>query len=317
MRSMPARYSSRSSTWKWPWTTGSFRAKWKSWYRFAPVEMTRSTKPASIIAWIAPPMPAGAIAPVTVSATVAPESIIRPKRSQPSASRPPLKAPARRYTSTRSSTVMPRRSRIGSTGGRDRYRLRRAFGDGAFGDWAMTAADVSRRGGTGQRRTMMRGRAQGQPDEAAPAPQGAPNDERGFTAGTDLERAGGSGGREGAARVSPRLDAAGRPRRRLERQLDEADLAVVGRFECEIGELRLPVDVQHPLLSEPPDRDHRAGGGVSAGVLAVEADVQRDRPLDRLDDVEEADRGRRARERVAAVRPAGRSDEPLVHEGLQ
>src|SRR6266545_3540577 len=85
---------------------------------------------------------------------------------------------------------MPGRSRIGSTGGRDRYRLRRAFGDGAFGDWAMTAADVSRRGGTGQRRTMMRGRAQGQPDEAAPAPQGAPNDERGFTAGTDLERAG-------------------------------------------------------------------------------------------------------------------------------
>ncbi|HEY6001790.1 MAG TPA: DNA mismatch repair protein MutS [Anaeromyxobacter sp.] len=39
-------------------------------------------------------------------------------------------------------------------------------------------------------------RAKGQPDEAAPAPQGAPKDERGFAAGTHLERAGGPGGRE-------------------------------------------------------------------------------------------------------------------------
>ncbi len=37
-------------------------------------------------------------------------------------------------------------------------------------------------------------RAQGQPDEAAPAPQGAPTTERGSAASTDLERAGGSGG---------------------------------------------------------------------------------------------------------------------------
>ncbi len=72
------------------------------------------------------------MAPVTVSAMVAPESIIRPKRSQPSASRPPLKAPALRYTSTSSSTDIPARSRIGSTGGRDRYFLRRSLGD-----WAM------------------------------------------------------------------------------------------------------------------------------------------------------------------------------------
>jgi L-seryl-tRNA(Ser) seleniumtransferase len=40
------------------------------------------------------------------------------------------------------------------------------------------------------------GRAQGQPNEAAPAPQGAPSIERGFAAGTDLERAGVPGGRE-------------------------------------------------------------------------------------------------------------------------
>ena len=49
-------------------------------------------------------------------------------------------------------------------------------------------------------------RAQGQPDEAAPAPQGAPEDERGSAAGTDLERAGGSGGRKpsgGEASVPP------------------------------------------------------------------------------------------------------------------
>jgi orotate phosphoribosyltransferase len=37
-------------------------------------------------------------------------------------------------------------------------------------------------------------RAQGQPDEAAPAPQGAPTNERGFAASTGLERAGGPGG---------------------------------------------------------------------------------------------------------------------------
>jgi len=41
-----------------------------------------------------------------------------------------------------------------------------------------------------------KGRAQAQPDEAGPDPRGAPNDERGFAASTDLERAGGSGGRE-------------------------------------------------------------------------------------------------------------------------
>ena len=48
--------------------------------------------------WVAakPPIPAGVMAPVTVSAMVAPESIIRPKRSQASASRPPLNAPALR-----------------------------------------------------------------------------------------------------------------------------------------------------------------------------------------------------------------------------
>jgi two-component system, NtrC family, sensor kinase len=37
------------------------------------------------------------------------------------------------------------------------------------------------------------GRAEGRPDEADPAPQGAPNAERGFAAGTDLERAGDRG----------------------------------------------------------------------------------------------------------------------------
>jgi 23S rRNA pseudouridine1911/1915/1917 synthase len=45
--------------------------------------------------------------------------------------------------------------------------------------------------------------AQGQPDEAAPARQRAPEAERGFAATTDLERAGGPGGRSLIA--SPRL----------------------------------------------------------------------------------------------------------------
>jgi fatty-acyl-CoA synthase len=46
-------------------------------------------------------------------------------------------------------------------------------------------------------------RAQGQPDEAAPAPQGAPSDERGSAANTDLERAGGLGGRSLIASPQP------------------------------------------------------------------------------------------------------------------
>jgi hypothetical protein len=56
-------------------------------------------------------------------------------------------------------------------------------------------------------------RAQGQPDEAAPAPQGAPNDERGSAADTDLERAGGPGAHgapyatvAGAASAPPRQE---------------------------------------------------------------------------------------------------------------
>jgi methylated-DNA-[protein]-cysteine S-methyltransferase len=48
-----------------------------------------------------------------------------------------------------------------------------------------------------------RERAQVQPDEAAPPPQGAPSDERGFAASADLERAGGSGGREPKASGPP------------------------------------------------------------------------------------------------------------------
>ena len=135
---MPARYSSLSSTWKWPWTTGSFSAKWRSWYRFAPVAMTRSTKPASIIAWMAPPIPAGAIAPVTVSAMVASESIIRPKRSQPSASRPPLKAPARPIHVDEILDRHPGPEPHRLDGGRERYFLRRTLGD-----WAMAARTLA------------------------------------------------------------------------------------------------------------------------------------------------------------------------------
>src|SRR5215208_6775170 len=107
------------------------------------------------------------------------------------------------------------------------------------------------------------------------------------------------------------LDAGG-ARRRLDRELDEPDLAVVGRLEGELRELRLAVDVEHPLLAEPPHRHHRAGRRVAAGVLAVEADVQRDRPLYRLDHVEEADRRRRAGQGIPAMGPARRADEPLV-----
>ena len=95
-----------------------------------------------------------------------------------------------------------------------------------------------------------RGRAEGQPDEAAPAPQGAPNDERGFAAGTDLERAGGSGGREPseARRVSPCrevddfLARIGEEARRIDRIVrDLLDLA----RPAEAG--HGPVDLARPL----------------------------------------------------------------------
>ncbi|HEY6006332.1 MAG TPA: ribonuclease R, partial [Anaeromyxobacter sp.] len=55
-------------------------------------------------------------------------------------------------------------------------------------------------------------RAKGQPDEAAPAPQGAPNDERGFAASKGLERAGAQGRGatrhpdDGRSRHAPRKD---------------------------------------------------------------------------------------------------------------
>jgi glycerophosphoryl diester phosphodiesterase len=67
---------------------------------------------------------------------------------------------------------------------------------------------------------MARKRANVQPDEAAPTPQGAPSDERGFAAVTDLERAGGPavrsdasrGGTSATARATPETTAARAPR---------------------------------------------------------------------------------------------------------
>jgi uncharacterized protein len=56
-------------------------------------------------------------------------------------------------------------------------------------------------------------RAKGEPDEAPPAPQGAPDSERGSAASTDLARAGGPGGRREARRSEwpPDEKPAGRP----------------------------------------------------------------------------------------------------------
>jgi 23S rRNA pseudouridine1911/1915/1917 synthase len=80
---------------------------------------------------------------------------------------------------------------------------------------------------------LWRMRAEGQPDEAAPAPQGAPNDERGSAADADLERAGGSGGREPAGRVSPRQYA-------LVHRLDKdtSGCLVVARTEAALAALQ-------------------------------------------------------------------------------
>ena len=88
-------------------------------------------------------------------------------------------------------------------------------------------------------------------------------------------------------------------------------------LERERGERRLPVDLEHLLLPAPPDVHHGAELGLAARVVAVEADVDGDGPLDRLDDGEEADLGRGLGERVAAVRTARRLHQPLVDERLQ
>jgi len=88
----------------------------------------------------------------------------------------------------------------------------------AGGRWSLLRSppDELRGRAKGQPDEAALGRAQGQPVEAAPAPQGAPSDERGFAAGTDLERAEAEpehrrpSGREALSsskgRVSPRLD---------------------------------------------------------------------------------------------------------------
>ena len=84
-------------------------------------------------------------------------------------------------------------------------------------------------------------RAQGQPDEAAPAPQGAPNDERGFAAGTDLERAGGSGGHERSESPTEIVVATTRP----ETMLGDTAVAVHpddDRYRAMVGK-----NVRHPL----------------------------------------------------------------------
>src|SRR3990172_6250918 len=100
-------------------------------------------------------------------------------------------------------------------------------------------------------------------------------------------------------------------------ELDESDLTVDVGLERELGELRLAVDLEHLLLAESPHADHGARLGLGASVVAVEADVDGDGALDRLDDVEEADSFGPLRQGVAAVRAAGGLHQPMVDERLE
>src|SRR5690348_12362597 len=116
---------------------------------------------------------------------------------------------------------MPGLSRIGSTGGRDRYCFLSCFG--VLG--AMAGAEVSGGRGEGQRERALRLRA------------------RGATLGAEGTR--GSGRTEGEPSRLRRRGPAARE------ELDEPDLAVgVGR-ERQRRELRVAVDLEHLLLSAP------------------------------------------------------------------
>src|SRR3990172_8805620 len=88
-------------------------------------------------------------------------------------------------------------------------------------------------------------------------------------------------------------------------ELDEPYLTVDVGLERELGELRLAVDLEHLLLAASPHANHGACLGLGASVVAVEADVDGDGALDRLDDVEEADGFGTLRQGVATVRAAG------------
>src|SRR5262249_21246493 len=98
--------------------------------------------------------------------------------------------------------------------------------------------------------------------------------------------------------IAPRLAAiAGRGAIRGERRGREPRAG-------EIGELGRGDQIEQPALSLGPDVVHAAARADRAVAQVADADVERDRTLDRLDDVLERDRCRIARERVAAVRPA-------------
>ena len=74
---------------------------------------------------------------------------------------------------------------------------------------------------------------------------------------------------------------------------------------------------EHPLLPLAPDRRHVADRLAAAGVVVVEADVDRDGALGRLDDLEDVDGLGRPGQPVPAMGPPGGAHDPLIHQCLQ
>jgi len=96
-------------------------------------------------------------------------------------------------------------------------------------------------------------RAKGQPDEAAPAPQGAPTNERGFAASTGLERAGGPGGA-----VPPGMNDFLELRRRTHRTVKRVSDGFEGELKFNTGVAALMELVNALYALEPKTDPERA-----------------------------------------------------------
>src|SRR5713101_819511 len=89
------------------------------------------------------------------------------------------------------------------------------------------------------------------------------------------------------------------------------------RGRGQLGQRRAAVDLEHAVLPRLPDVVHGAAAAHVAAVLVIQADVELDRPLGGLDDLEEGDLACRAGQLVPSMCPTGAADESTVGEDLE
>src|SRR2546425_6474187 len=82
----------------------------------------------------------------------------------------------------------------------------------------------------------------------------------------------------------------------------------------DVRDSRVFEEIHHAPLALAPDAIHAAGTEQEAVGVLSDADVERNRSLDRLDDVPESDLVCRTGEDVAPMRPTPRADQPLVDQ---